>query len=73
MKFTEVLKSQGAAFLLLIGVLLNILSYVLGFINSFKEGVFVFIGSIIVALFYCVVRMIPSVDEPIFFAKKWKE
>ncbi len=72
MKILDVVKSVGVWVILLLGVLLTILSYALGFVGSFKEAVFVFIGSIIVALVYSLVRMIPNVDEPIPFAKNWK-
>lgn len=73
MKILDVVKSVGFWFILLIGVLLTILSYVLGFVSNLKEAVFMLIGSIIVAFVYMLARMIPNVDEPIFFAKKWKE
>ena len=73
MKILDVVRSVGFWFILFIGVLLSILSYVLGFVGSLKEAVFLLIGSIIVTFVYALVRMIPNVDDAIFFAKRWKE
>lgn len=69
--FIKIFVSWGFYLFIAIAFILGMYFILNGNISSFKEFLWLLVTSILVALMYVVFRIIPGMDEPIWFAKGW--
>ena len=68
MNFLQIIKSKGAIYFASIMVLLDLLR--LAVTRDIGEFLFLIVTQLIIFAVYVLLRMIPSIDEPVWFLNK---